>query len=548
MKPTIAAPIRAALLGTAALALTSAGCGSEQPCLECGVAVIWMGADADLLHPTLAEASGRVVSDQMFLKLADVGLGLNTVGDSGFVPGLAASWRFEDPTTIVFELHPAARWHDGVPVTARDVAFTFAAYRDTLVNAPAGPLFHEIDSVVARGERTAAVHFRRAYPTQFFDATHHMRVLPAHVLDTVPGDRWRTHPFSRNPVGNGPYRLAEWRPGDAIELVADSSFFLGVPGLTRVIWRLAPDHNAAINQLLAGELDFVEVVLGPENIGRVEAAGHVRTVPYPSPAYLYLGFTLRAGPRGVAHPLFADRALRRALAFATDREAIVRAVLDGRGVVPPGPVTPMVWVAEGAPRQLPFDSAHAAALLDTLGWRDTNGDGVRERDGRRLTFEVSYPSSSVIRERAGVILQEQMRRVGVEMRLAPREQNAMLERARAGRQDAILGGWQINIVPTGMRELWTSVGIGGLNYGVYASPAFDAKVEEAAAATELATARRLWHEAIAIINDDAPAVWLFAPTTVAGINQRLGNVTIRADEWWATLWTWTAGSRQPGTR
>jgi oligopeptide transport system substrate-binding protein len=124
----------------------------------------------------------------------------------------------------------------------------------------------------------------------------------------------------------------------------------------------------------------------------------------------------------------------------------------------------------------------------------------------------------------------------------------MLERARAGRQDAILGGWQINIVPTGMRELWTSVGIGGLNYGVYASPAFDAKVEEAAAATELATARRLWHEAIAIINDDAPAVWLFAPTTVAGINQRLGNVTIRADEWWATLWTWTAGSRQPGTR
>lgn len=516
-----------------------AGCRPEAPCPECGVAVIAIGADADLLNPALTQGVGRAVSDQLFVKLADVGLGLNTVGDSGFVPRLAQSWRFEDSVTLVFSLHPGARWHDGAPVTARDVAFSFAAYRDTLVNAPARPNLELIDSVVARDPHTAAFYFRLPYSTQFFDATHHMRILPAHLLDTVPGDRWRTHPFSRQPVGNGPFRLAAWRAGEAIELVADSSFFLGVPGLARMIWRVSPDHNATITQLLAGDADVVEVVVGPENVARVEGAAGIRVVPYPASVYMYLGFNLE-------RPSFAERELRRAIALGIDREALVRAVLDGRGVVPPGPVTPMVWVAEGAPSQLPFDSARARVLLDSLGWRDADGDGVRDRDGRRLAFDVIYPSSSAIRERAGVIVQEQLRQLGADVRLSPMELNAMLDRARGRRFDAMLGGWQINLVPSGMRELWTGAGIGGANYGAYANPAFDARVDEAAAATDPATARRLWHEAIAIINDDAPAVWLFAPTTVAAVSARMGNVTVRPDEWWATLWTWTAGRREAG--
>lgn len=544
--PIRAARFPAALLVGGALAAW-AGCRPEAPCPECGTAVIAVGADADLLHPALVEGIGRPISDQLFLKLADVGLGTNTVGDSGFVPVLAESWSFPDPRTIVFRLHPAARWHDGEPVTARDVAFTFAAYRDTLVNAPARPLLDEIDSVVARDGGTVAFHFRRAYPSQFFDATHHMRILPAHLLDTVPGDRWRTHPFARAPVGNGPFRLARWQPGQFIELVADSGFFRGVPGLARLIWRVAPDHNATVTQLAAGEADFVEVVLGPENVRRVESDSALRLVAYPAPVYIYLGFNLR-DPRapGRAHPLLGERELRRAITLGIDRKGIIRAVLDGRGTVPHGPVSPMVWVADGAPPQLPFDSARAARMLDSLGWSDANRDGVRERGGRRLAFDLAYPTSSGLRERTSVIIQEQLHRLGVEVRLVPLELNAMLERARAGRVDAIMGGWQINLVPSGMRELWTSAGVGGLNYGGYVSPAFDAKVDEAAAATDLAVARALWHEAIGIINDDAPAVWLFAPSTVAGVSRRLANVTIRPDEWWATLWTWTAGRRGGG--
>jgi peptide/nickel transport system substrate-binding protein len=535
---------------TAALAaalLLAPGCGPEPPCFECGTLVIAIGSDADLLNPALAQGSGRVVSDQLFLKLADVGLGANTVRDSGFIGRLARSWRFEDDRTIVFTMHPEARWHDGAPVTARDVAFTFAAYRDTLLASPARPLLEDIDSVVARDDRTAVFHFRRAYPSQFFDATHHMRILPAHLLDTVPREQWRTHAFSRNPVGTGPFRLAAWRPGDAVEIVADSGHFLGRASLDRVIFKVAPDFNATITQLLAGDADFVEAVVGPENVARVSAAEDVRVIEYAASVYMYLGFNLRLSPaRGqpAPHPLFAERELRRAIALGIDREAIIGAVLDGRGTVPPGPTTPMVWIHQGAPRQLSFDSARAAGLLDSLGWRDADGDGVRERGGRRLRFEALYPSSSAVRQRAGVIMQEQLRRLGVDLQLVPMELNALLERARAGRFDAMIGAWQIALVPTGLRELWTSAGVGTANFGSYASPEFDAKVEDAAAENDLGRARALWHEAIGIINEDAPAVWLFAPNTVAAANQRVGNITVRPDEWWTSLWTWSAGRRE----
>ena len=226
-----------------AAVLAAGGCAEEAPCPECGVIVIASGADADVLLPVFAQGVGRAVSDQLFLKLADVGIAANTVGDSGFVPRLAASWDFEGDRTIVFRLHPDARWHDGVPVTAADVAFTYGAYTDTLVNAVAAAQVEGIEAVTVRDERTVAFDFARAYPEQFFDATHHMRILPRHLLDTIPRTAWRTHALARAPIGSGPFRLAEWRPGELIELAADTAHFEGRPGVDRLIWRISPDLN-----------------------------------------------------------------------------------------------------------------------------------------------------------------------------------------------------------------------------------------------------------------------------------------------------------------
>ncbi|MCH7876434.1 MAG: hypothetical protein IH965_14225 [Gemmatimonadetes bacterium] len=524
---------------------TAAGlsaCETGLPCPgDCSAAVIATGADADVLFPPLVQSGvGFGVVQQVFLKLADIGLAMNTVGDSGFVRKLASSWEFEDQSTIVFQLDPRARWHDGTPVTAADVEFTFDVYTDTLVNAPARPLLGSVAAVVARDERTVAFEFNREYAEQFYDATHHMWIIPRHLLDTVPRGRLASHPYGQDPVGSGPYRLHAWRRGEMLELRADSLFFLGVPGIARLIWRISPDFNTSLTQLTAGQADIMPVIVGRENIERVQASEHLRLVDYPSAVYYYLGFNLRApGAPERPHRLFDDRELRRAIALGIDREAIIGAVFGEWAQIAGGPTPPAVWIWDADRRQLPFDSARARRMLADLGWRDGDGDGTVERDGKPLAFEILYPSSSSAREQAAVILQEQLRHLGATVELEPVEFNTFVARLADGQFDAAIGAWSVDPPPVAMWQYWSREGIGGSNHGRYASALFDSLVSRAAAIEDQAEARAAWDEAIQVINEDAPAVWLLTPSFLAGVHRRFRNVTLRPDLWAATLWTWT---------
>src|SRR5262245_34501571 len=240
----------ARIMATAILLFSALSCRETPKCDRCGVAVVTMGSDADaLLPPFVRSGPGLAASDLIFLKLADIGLSLNTVGDAGFQPRLARSWKFEDSLTISFDLDPRARWHDGATITPADVVFTFDIFRDSVINANARPLLADISSVTVRDDHTVVFHFRRAYSEQFYDATYQMRVLPKHLLDSIPRAKLESHPLARNPIGNGPYRFVSWKAGETIELVADTGFFLGRPGINRVIVRPASDVNAAVTQI-----------------------------------------------------------------------------------------------------------------------------------------------------------------------------------------------------------------------------------------------------------------------------------------------------------
>lgn len=534
-----------ALSGVLAVVVAS-GCGREPSCASaaCGTAVIVTSAAADALFPPLSASDVSVgLGDLIFAKLADVGPSLNTVGDSGFVPVLARAWRFEDSLTLSLTLRAEARWHDGAPVTAEDVAFTFDVYRDSLVDSPTRPRLAEIASVTARDPHTVIIRFRRAYPEAFFDAVYHMRILPRHLLDSIPRARLASHPFGRSPIGSGPYRFVRWKPDEFIELAADTSFFLGRPGIPRLIWRFAGDPFTAVTQLVAGDADIMNALGGPESVRRVATASQVRLVEYPLTVYGFVAFNLK-DPRAPdrPHPLFADRELRRALSMAVDREALVRAVLGEYGRVPVGPVSRAQWISSDDVEQIPFDTGAARRALTELGWRDSNGDGVVDRSGRPLAFDLLVPSTSSVRQRAAVILQEQLRRVGVSVTLRELEFNVFMTRAAAGRFDAYFGMWAQDPSPTSILETWTAAGLGHFNFGRYVSPAFDSLAHAAVGAGDAATARARWRAALAQINGDAPALWLFAPTGVAGINRRFANVSIRPDQWTASLWTWRIAS------
>ena len=530
-------------LAVLALPLLSAceppgGCSGD----FCGTLVIAaVGEPDNLLPPVTENIVARDIHDQLFLKLADLGAAGNTIGDVGFEPLLAQRWSWQDSLTLVFHLDSRARWHDGPRVTAEDVAFSFAAYTDPEVNSPFRESFAPIASVTTRDSLTAVFRFRTRSPESFFTAVYTLRILPAHLLRDLPRGQWITAPFGRQPIGNGPYRFAAWTPGVSIELVADSSFFLGRPHIRRLIWRPQPDHPTAVTQVIAGEADAIEVLVTPENVRRASAASRLALYPYPGTTFGFLGFNLSAGGSASRpHPLFGDRELRRALVMAVDRARLLRSVFGDLARVPPGPI-PTSWpLWEPRPRELPYDTAAAARLLATRGWTDQDGDGVREKSGTPLAFRILLPTTSGVRRQYARLLQEQLRAVGVRVELDEVELPVFGERAGAGRFDALLGGWNVDPTPSaGIGDLWTRRAIGGPNWLRYQNAAFERLVDRASSgALPPDSVRATWREALGIFNDDAPAAILFATDNVAAVDRRVAGVRIRPDSYWALVRTW----------
>jgi peptide/nickel transport system substrate-binding protein len=538
MKPT--SPI----LGAAAL-LSLAGTFSCQPDLRCegdwcGTAVIVSGAEPEALLPALATWDVHIaINDLLYWKLANVGPGANTFGDEGFVPMLAEGWEFEGPTTISFRINPNARWHDGVPVTAEDVAYTFAVFTDPEVNFVSRSRLANITSVSVRDSLTVVVEFSRQYPEQFFDAVYHMRVVPHHLLDSIPMAELVSHPLVRNPIGNGPYRFVRWHAGELIELAGDSAFFAGRPGFRTIVWRFGSDPVAMVSQLVAGEADFLNFVPGPENIERIAEQPHLRIEPYKVGVYTFIGFNMR-NPEDVSspHPLLGDRGLRRALSMAIDREAVTRTVVGEYGETLGIPVTPTLWIWTDEVEKIEFDSAAARLAFEELGWTDRDGDGILDRDGRPLSFDLMVPTSSTPRRRGAVILQDQLKRLGVAMTISELEPTTWESRANDGNFDAYFQSLGHDASPASIAETWTAEGFGGFNDVRYSNPPVERLVDEALNTFDRDEARAKWRDALEIINSDAPGIWLFAPIMVGGVHERFENVSIPADEWWRTIWTW----------
>ncbi len=531
-----------ALTALAAAVLVSiTACERRRGCAGdyCGTLVFAAAGEPDILLPPVTQQQyAQDIFEQVFLKLADLGLSGNTVGDEDFQPQLAERWEWDDPLTLVFHLDPRAHWQDGRPVTAADVAFTFDIYTDSLVNSAFRSSLRTISAVTTRDSLTAVFRFHARYPEMFYDAVYHMHILPAHLLRPVPRSQWRSAALGRAPVGDGPYRFVAWKAGESVELAADSTFFLGRPHIRRLIWRFTPDLQVAVTQVIAGDADAVEVLGPPDNVKRAQAAPNLTLYPYHGAVYGFLAFNLSTnGDTAKPHPLFGDRLLRRALAMAVDREGLRHSVWGDLAQVPPGPLARIWSIWDPETRDLPHDSAQAARLLTRLGWRDSNGDGIRERDSQPLAFHILVPTTSQLRRQYARLLQEQFRRIGADVQLDEVEFSVFDQRTQAGRFDAAVIARGTDPTPSSsIGQVWTSAGHS--NAGRYANPAFDRLVDEATAAPRRDAAKRLWRRAVETLNQDAPAIFLYATDNVAAVNRRVTDVVIRPDAYWALVRTW----------
>jgi peptide/nickel transport system substrate-binding protein len=512
------------------ITLLAAGCGGGNDCPRCDTVVIAATGEPEaLLPPLVVETVGRDISDQMYERLADLKPDGSTIDPSAYAPRLAQSWERIDSLTWKFTLRSGAKWQDGQPVTANDVVFSFNAFADTTLGTPAGEALSHIRAE-APDDKTVLLHFDKPYGEQLYDATWHVRIIPAHVWSGVPVAQWATDTLLAHQVGSGPYRIAGWVRGQALTLLADT-----VGGkrarIGTAVWRFADNPDAALSLVLSGEADLMEAAGSPERVERVEKDTALNAVRYPAAAVGYLGY--RLGP-GKSSAVLGNRAVRRALGMAVDRPALATAGYGPGTIAPPGPMSKLIWIWDDNIKTLPYDTAAAAKAFDAEGWK-RGADGVRKKGSQTLGFDILVPSTSAGRRRLAEGLQEQWRLAGAAVTITAVDFPVFQERLGKGNFESFIGAWLDEPSPRGLADFWTTAGIGGFNYGRYSNPAFDKLVSTALAAPTVAEARGAWRSAMDTLNADAPAIFLYTPVNVAAASKRVQGLTIDPFSWLSGL-------------
>lgn len=513
-----------------------------------GTVVIATSADPDALFPPVTlDMEGRQATELMYEYLADAGPSMNTIGDSGFVRQIASGWKWsEDSASIAFSINPKARWHDGAAVTARDVAFSFSVYRDSLVGSTTRESLMDIDSVSIPDSLTAVFWFARRTPHSFYDAGAQMLILPEHVLRAVPRDSLRSFASSHTPVGSGPYRFGTWKRGSYFDLIAVPDHYRGTAGTRRIVWTISPEYETALTRLLGGEAD-VFANIRRETIPELGAGSRFKLISLPGMAYGFMAFNLRdkANPDR-PNPLFHSRELRRAITMSLDREAMIENLFDSLAVVSIGPTVRAYPTTDTLLKQIPFDRAAAERLLDSLGWKRDRPGSMRSKNGVPLRFEVIVPVSSLSRKSIAPLIQEQLRQVGVDMKIDQMDFSAFSAREKARNFDAELGAWTLTSSPGSVKETWTSSAArkGGLNHAGYMNPVFDALVDSALSASTVGASKHYFKLANQLIVDDAPAVWLYEPRMVLAVHRRIRTTAMRPNSWWLDIAGWEIPSTE----
>ncbi len=499
--------------------------------------VVAYPADADVLNPVVSRSdlSGQIL-DFLYPLLVIPTFECRC----RYQPHLAERWSFsDDGTALTFQLRDDVAWSDGEPVDADDVVFSLALMRDPAVGSSAASGLRHLraaDPVERVDDHTVTVHFDHAYDRDTMLAhAGGYALVPEHVLRDWPRDQLRGAPQSTAPVTAGLFRVARWERDQELVLERDEAPAPFAPAyLDRVIFRVIPEYSTRLLELKAGRVDLMPG-LRIEDVAALrrdhpEIAVHRRGRRFTD----YLAWNL-------ADERFADARVRQALAHAVDVETLIAALLTSGDEVfgerAVGTITPALCATRNeAIEPVTHDPERARALFAEAGWIDTDGDGWLDRDGRRLAFTLETNAGNTRREQAQVILQEQLRRAGVDVRLATVEGNAFFEKLRAHDFEAALTGWSASLFvdPT---PLWKTGA--AYNYGGYSSARVDELIDRGLATTDPDEAARCWQELQAAIHADQPVCFLYWRDELVAVDGRFRDVRIdtlwlfgNLGQWW----------------
>jgi peptide/nickel transport system substrate-binding protein len=484
------------------------------------------GADLQSINPlvTVHPLAKQVQKYVLLLTLATYDSGLRPV------PRLAAwSWN-PDRTVLRFGLRHDIRWHDGVPTTAADVAWTLARAREPAVAYPRARDLATIRAIEVADSFTVVVRFDAPMPV-FPDVFTDLAILPAHRFAEVAPAATRTAPFNSSPVGNGPFAFVEHRPNQRWVFRRDPGFpaELGRPAFERLVVAVVDEPTTKLAALTSGELDFAGINAAHAEFVRRDP--RLEVIDYPILLHYGVVFNLRRPP-------FDDARVRRALSRAIDRPLIIKAYLFGFGEPAAGPVSPGHPWYEAVP-PVAFDTVLAAGLLDSAGWR-RGDDGVRVRGDRRLAFDLlTVGSGDLALEQ---MLQAQWRAAGAEVRIRQLELATFLDLAQGPARDfdALITGIPGDLALSHVAALYD--GDGPLAYPGHQSAALGRTFARVRGATDEPALIDAWREVQRQLARDEPTAWIYHARGVQGKAKRIENVLVDLRGELAGIAAWRIGA------
>jgi peptide/nickel transport system substrate-binding protein len=452
------------------------------------------------LDPRFArDTQGIKVGRLLFSGLARVG------PDVRMQPDLAARWEILDGgRRYVFHLREGAVFHDGRPVTSADVLFTYRSILDPAVGSPYLEEFQDrIEEMWAEGPHRVVFRLKRPFATFSTDVS--MGIVPAHLA----GDADR---FARHPVGAGAFALESWRAGEQVTLRAHPAFHLGRPKVDRLIIRTVRNEVTRYLELIGGKADVVQNGLSPLYLQVVERNPALQVVTAPSILTTYMAFNLR-------DPILADVRVRRAIAHAIDRDAIIKHKLLGHASPATGLLSPIHWAYSGEVPRYPYDPERARALLREAG-----------HPRLKLTYKTS---TDKFRLSVARVIVSQLERVGIEVDLRPYEWGTFFSDLLKGDFQICTLQWAELEEPDSLRFIFHSQRIpdpetkrGGANRGAYRNPELDALLDLGQSTVEPAARKKIYADVQRILARDLPYVFLWHEDNIAVARRDLRGLAL----------------------
>ncbi len=406
---------------------------------------------------------------------------------------------------IDFELRRDVKWQDGAPFSARDVAFTFRSIMDENVHSPRKADFDKVLKV----ETPAPYHVRITYRDPYSPALESWSIgmLPAHILEGKTSSWWAEN-FNRHPIGTGPFKFKEWKTNEYIHLSRNPLYFDTPPWLDGLTYRIIPD---VLTQRLAFETHQVDFWgVDPWAVQSTEKNPNYQLYSTIATQYGYIGWNLR-------HPLFQDPRVRVALAQAVNIPAIVRFIFYRQAVQSTGNFTPNAWYFDPKIRPYAYAPSKAASLLDAAGWKQGR-DGIRVKDGKRLSFTLITPSNREINKDIATLTQADLKKIGVEIKIENYEWSVFLSQHIMKQDfDAVVLAWAGGNYD--QYQIWSSSQTkpGLLNFVGYSNPKVDQLLERIRQEYDRGEIIRLASELQNTIYSDQPYLFIFVPNNITSI-------------------------------